>query len=140
MVLPLDGVRVVEVAQNLAGPYAAEILALLGAEVVKVERPGGGDDARGWGPPFVEGTATSFHSVNRNKRSVAVDLRDPRGVAWLKAFVRERDILVPVEWARQLTDALSDGQLREVAEFGHETMIRNAGPTATLIRAFLEGR
>lgn len=52
----------------------------------------------------------------------------------------ERDILVPVEWARQLTDALPDGQLREVAEFGHETMIRNAGPTATLIRAFLEGR
>ena len=52
----------------------------------------------------------------------------------------ERDILVPVEWARQLTDALPEGQLREVAEFGHETMIRNAAPTATLIRAFLEGR
>jgi crotonobetainyl-CoA:carnitine CoA-transferase CaiB-like acyl-CoA transferase len=91
--LPLEGVKVVEIAQNLAGPYAAEILAMLGAEVVKVERPEG-DDARGWGPPFVEGTATSFHAVNRNKRSVALDLKDPRAVAWLKNFVRGRDILV----------------------------------------------
>jgi crotonobetainyl-CoA:carnitine CoA-transferase CaiB-like acyl-CoA transferase len=91
--LPLEGVKVVEIAQNLAGPYAAEILAMLGAEVVKVERPEG-DDARGWGPPFVEGTATSFHAVNRNKRSVALDLKDPRAVAWLKDFVRGRDILV----------------------------------------------
>ena len=91
--LPLEGVKVVEIAQNLAGPYAAEILAMLGAEVVKVERPEG-DDARGWGPPFVDGVATSFHAVNRNKRSVALDLKDPRAVAWLKGFVRGRDILV----------------------------------------------
>ncbi len=91
--LPLTGVRVLEIAQNLAGPYAAEILGMLGAEVVKVERPEG-DDARGWGPPFVEGTATSFLSVNRNKRSVALDLKDPQAVAWVKAFVADCDILV----------------------------------------------
>jgi crotonobetainyl-CoA:carnitine CoA-transferase CaiB-like acyl-CoA transferase len=91
--LPLQGVRVVEVAQNLAGPYAAEILGMLGAEVVKIERPEG-DDCRGWGPPFVAGIATSFHAVNRNKRSVVLDLKDPRAVAWLKDFVRGRDILV----------------------------------------------
>jgi crotonobetainyl-CoA:carnitine CoA-transferase CaiB-like acyl-CoA transferase len=91
--LPLTGVRVLEIAQNLAGPYAAEILATLGAEVVKVERPEG-DDARGWGPPFVEGTATSFLSVNRNKRSVALDLKDPKAVAWLKEFVAGCDVFV----------------------------------------------
>lgn len=91
--LPLEGVKVVEVAQNLAGPYAAEILGMLGAEVVKIERPEG-DDARGWGPPFFEDIATSFHSVNRNKRSVALDLKDARAVAWLKEFVRGQDILV----------------------------------------------
>lgn len=91
--LPLAGVKVVEIAQNLAGPYAAEILAMLGAEVVKIERPEG-DDARGWGPPFVDGIATSFHAVNRNKRSVALDLKDRQAVAWLKEFVRTRDILI----------------------------------------------
>src|SRR5918911_830440 len=89
--LPLQGVRVLEIAQNLAGPYAAEILGMLGAEVVKLERPEG-DDARGWGPPLVEGIATSFHSVNRNKRSVALDLKDARALAWLKDFIRDRDI------------------------------------------------
>ena len=91
--LPLQGVRVLEVAQNLAGPYAGEILGLLGAEVVKVERPEG-DDARGWGPPFVDGVATSFHAVNRNKRSVALDLRSAEALAWLKGFVRGCDIFV----------------------------------------------
>ncbi|WP_135465684.1 CaiB/BaiF CoA transferase family protein [Crenalkalicoccus roseus] len=91
--LPLEGIKVVEIAQNLAGPYAAEILGMLGAEVVKIERPGG-DDARGWGPPFVDGVATSFHAVNRNKRSVALDLKDPKAVAWLREFVRGADILV----------------------------------------------
>ena len=91
--LPLQGVRVLEIAQNLAGPYAGEILGLLGAEVVKVERPEG-DDARGWGPPFVDGVATSFHAVNRNKRSVALDLRSAEALAWLKGFVRGCDIFV----------------------------------------------
>ena len=91
--LPLQGVRVLEVAQNLAGPYAGEILGLLGAEVVKVERPEG-DDARGWGPPFVDGVATSFHAVNRNKRSVALDLRSAEARDWLKGFVRSCDVFV----------------------------------------------
>jgi crotonobetainyl-CoA:carnitine CoA-transferase CaiB-like acyl-CoA transferase len=84
---------VVEIAQNLAGPYGAEILGMLGAEVVKIERPEG-DDCRGWGPPFVEDIATSFHAVNRNKRSVVLDLKDPRAVVWLKRFIRGRDILI----------------------------------------------
>src|SRR5690349_1341034 len=91
--LPLQGVKVLEIGQNLAGPYASEILGMLGAEVVKIERPEG-DDARGWGPPFVAGIATSFHAVNRNKRSVVLDLKDPAAVAWLKEFVQRRDVLV----------------------------------------------
>ena len=78
--LPLQGVKVVEIGQNLAGPYAGEILAMLGAEVVKIERPEG-DDARGWGPPFNAGHRRSFHAVNRNKRSVVLDLQG-QGRRW----------------------------------------------------------
>ncbi len=91
--LPLTGIKVVEVGQNLAGPYGAEILGMLGAEVVKIERPEG-DDARGWGPPFHAGIATSFHAVNRNKRSVVVDLKDKVARDWLVEFIGTRDILV----------------------------------------------
>jgi crotonobetainyl-CoA:carnitine CoA-transferase CaiB-like acyl-CoA transferase len=91
--LPLQGVKVLEIGQNLAGPYASEILAMLGAEVVKIERPEG-DDARGWGPPFHAGIACSFHAVNRNKRSVVLDLKDKAALAWLRDFIRTQDIFV----------------------------------------------
>ncbi len=91
--LPLQGVKVVELGQNLAGPFAAEILAMLGAEIVKIERPEG-DDARGWGPPFHAGIACTFHTVNRNKRSIVLDLKDPAAIAWLHGFLGDRDILV----------------------------------------------
>lgn len=91
--LPLSGIKVVEIAQNLAGPYAGEILATLGADVLKVERPEG-DDARGWGPPFAGGAAVSFQTVNRNKRAVALDLKDPAHVAWLKGHLAGCDVLV----------------------------------------------
>jgi crotonobetainyl-CoA:carnitine CoA-transferase CaiB-like acyl-CoA transferase len=92
--LPLAGIKVVEIAQNIAGPYASEILAMLGADVVKIERPEGGDDARGWGPPFLHGTATTFHTMNRNKRGITLDLKDAAAVAWLKAYVGNCDVLV----------------------------------------------
>jgi crotonobetainyl-CoA:carnitine CoA-transferase CaiB-like acyl-CoA transferase len=91
--LPLAGIKVVEIGQNLAGPYAGEILATLGADVVKIERPEG-DDARGWGPPFWQGAATTFQTVNRNKRSVALDLKDARAIAWLKGHVAGADVLL----------------------------------------------
>ncbi|MFM7422211.1 MAG: CoA transferase [Alphaproteobacteria bacterium] len=71
---PLAGIRVVEIAQNLAGPFAGQILAMLGAEVIKLERPEGGDDARGWGPPMHEGTATTFIAVNRGKRPLSLPI------------------------------------------------------------------
>jgi crotonobetainyl-CoA:carnitine CoA-transferase CaiB-like acyl-CoA transferase len=94
MTLPLAGITVVEIAQNLAGPFAAEILAHMGADVVKVERPEGGDDARGWGPPFWRGDSPAYLAMNANKRSITVDLKDPEAVAWLTDFIAERDVLV----------------------------------------------
>jgi len=92
--LPLQGIRVIEIAQNLAGPYCGEILAHLGADVIKIERPDGGDDTRGWGPPFHEGSGSSFHAVNLGKRSVALDLKDAAGIARLRKLVDGADVLV----------------------------------------------
>ena len=91
--LPLEGIKVVEVAQALAGPFAGEILAHMGADVVKVERPEG-DEARGWGPPFTLGAGPTFHAVNMNKRSIVLDLKDPRAIAWLKEYLTGADVLV----------------------------------------------
>jgi crotonobetainyl-CoA:carnitine CoA-transferase CaiB-like acyl-CoA transferase len=76
---PLRGVRVLDLSRVLAGPYCTMVLADLGADVVKVERPEGGDETRTWGPPFAGGEAAYFLSLNRGKRSVAIDLRDPAG-------------------------------------------------------------
>ena len=92
--LPLTGVKVVELANNIAGPYAGFILAALGAEVLKVERPEGGDDARGWGPPFWRGTSATFHALNMNKRGLTVDLKDAAQMAHLKVLLSEADVLV----------------------------------------------
>jgi len=94
MPLPLEGIRVVEVAQNLAGPFAAEILAHMGADVVKVERPEGGDDARGWGPPFWRGISPAYLAMNANKRGITVDLKDPQAVAWLADYAARADVLI----------------------------------------------
>jgi crotonobetainyl-CoA:carnitine CoA-transferase CaiB-like acyl-CoA transferase len=94
--LPLEGLRVIEVGQALAGPLAGVILAEMGAEVIKVEKPEGGDDARAWGPPFGPDGETSlyFHGQNRNKRSVTLDLKAPQDVAALHALCERADILI----------------------------------------------
>ncbi|MGZ8781882.1 MAG: CaiB/BaiF CoA transferase family protein [Gaiellaceae bacterium] len=76
---PLAGMRVLDVTTSIAGPYCAEILGALGADVIKVERPDTGDDGRAWGPPFWNGEGTMFLSANASKRSLAISLRDPRG-------------------------------------------------------------
>src|ERR1700750_1271356 len=92
---PLAGVRVLELARILAGPWAGQLLADLGAEVIKVERPGTGDDTRGWGPPFAaDGSAAYFHGCNRGKPSVAIDLDSEVGQAQVRALVRDADILI----------------------------------------------
>ncbi|NOG73391.1 CaiB/BaiF CoA-transferase family protein [Roseicella sp. DB1501] len=90
----LAGIRVVELGQVLSGPFAGAILADLGAEVVKVEKPDGGDDARQMGPAFRHGDALNFHEFNRGKRSVTLDLKSPDGVVALHALLRDADILV----------------------------------------------
>ena len=82
---PLAGIRVLELARILAGPWAGQILADLGADVIKVERKGAGDDTRAWGPPFVEGAdgqhlgAAYFHATNRGKRSIELDFESRGG-------------------------------------------------------------
>ncbi|KAI4883431.1 hypothetical protein NFI96_008351, partial [Prochilodus magdalenae] len=78
----------------LAGPFATMILGDLGAEVIKVERPGSGDDTRAWGPPFVGEESAYFLSVNRNKKSIAVNLKDPNGAKLVTELARSCDILV----------------------------------------------
>jgi crotonobetainyl-CoA:carnitine CoA-transferase CaiB-like acyl-CoA transferase len=92
---PLSGLKVIELARILAGPWAGQLLADLGAEVIKVERPGSGDDTRGWGPPFAaDGSAAYFHSCNRGKRSVAIDLDTVEGQADVRALVGGADVLI----------------------------------------------
>src|SRR6266511_4147033 len=81
---PLDGIRVLDLTRVLAGPYCTMFLGDLGAEVVKVEQPGVGDDTRGWGPPFTGGESAYFLCVNRNKKSLTVDLKSKEGVALLR--------------------------------------------------------
>src|SRR5918999_4236329 len=91
---PLAGITVVDLTRALAGPYATMMLADAGAEVVKVERPGKGDDSRGWGPPFVEGESTYFLSVNRGKRSLTLNLKHEEGRRILRRLVDDADVLV----------------------------------------------
>jgi crotonobetainyl-CoA:carnitine CoA-transferase CaiB-like acyl-CoA transferase len=91
---PLTGVKVVELANNIAGPYAGYILAMLGAEVLKIERPEGGDDARAWGPPFWKDTSATFHALNVNKQGITLDLKDAEAVAWLEKYVEGCDVLI----------------------------------------------
>jgi crotonobetainyl-CoA:carnitine CoA-transferase CaiB-like acyl-CoA transferase len=92
--LPLTGVKVIELAYNVAGPYAGFILAMLGADVLKIERPEGGDDARGWGPPFWKGTSSTFQALNINKRAITLDLKDADHIEWLKGMVKDTDVVV----------------------------------------------
>ncbi len=90
----LDGVRVLELGQVLAGPFAGAILTDLGAEVVKLERVEGGDDARQMGPPFRHGDALNFHIFNRGKQSVALDLKSAEGLAAFERLVGEADLFI----------------------------------------------
>lgn len=98
--LPLAGVRVLELARILAGPWAGQLLADLGAEVIKVERPGAGDDTRSWGPPFVKGKdgerldSAYYHAANRGKRSIVADFDSTDGQELVRALAREADVLI----------------------------------------------
>jgi len=97
---PLAGLRVLELARILAGPWAGQVLADLGADVIKVERKGAGDDTRGWGPPFVEGIdgnhigSAYFHSTNRGKRSIEMDFESDEGRRIVRKLAARSDVLI----------------------------------------------
>ena len=90
----LAGVRVLDLTRVLAGPYCTMFLGDLGAEVVKVEQPGVGDDTRGWGPPFAGGESAYFLCINRNKKSIAIDLKSKEGVALIRQLSERADVLI----------------------------------------------
>jgi formyl-CoA transferase len=91
---PLAGVRVLDLSRVLAGPYCSMVLADLGADVIKVERPGTGDPTRSWGPPFREGESAYYLCVNRGKRSITIDLGDPAGVEVARRLALESDVVI----------------------------------------------
>src|SRR5262245_34505548 len=97
---PLTGLRVLELGRILAGPWAGQLLADLGADVIKVERKGAGDDTRGWGPPFVEAAdgshlgAAYFHGANRGKRSIELDFETAEGQRLVKKLAARSDVLI----------------------------------------------
>jgi len=91
---PLAGTRVVDLTRALAGPYCSLLLGDLGADVIKIELPGSGDETRQWGPPFVAGESSYFMSVNRNKRSVVLDLKSDPGLSALRKLTVSADVLV----------------------------------------------
>lgn len=110
---PLAGIKVIDLTRVMTGPYATMMLGDLGADVIKIEQPGKGDDTRHWGPPFVEGEASYFMSVNRNKRSIAVDLKSNGGREILWKLIDEADVLV---------ENFSPGTIDRLG-FGHDVVL-----------------
>lgn len=142
----LDGVRVLELGQVLAGPFAGAILSDLGAEVVKIERAEGGDDARHMGPPFRHGDAHTFHVFNRGKKSVTIDLKTAEGSAALECLVAGTDILIH-NLRPGVTEALGiDGPSLckrhprlvycEISAFGHTGPMRMFPGYEPMVQAF----
>lgn len=137
----LSGLRIIDLSRILAGPTATQLLADLGAEVIKIERPGTGDDTRGWGPPFVtddKDTETResayFLSANRGKHSVAVNIADPRGQDIVKALVAQADVLVenfkPGDLARYGLDYSTLSRINPQLVYCSITGFGQTGPNA----------
>jgi crotonobetainyl-CoA:carnitine CoA-transferase CaiB-like acyl-CoA transferase len=96
---PLEGIQVLDFSRVLAGPWAAQALADFGADVIKIERPGKGDDSRAWGPPFLklrpdEGVAAYFCAANRGKKSIALDISDPADSEIVRQLASKADVLI----------------------------------------------
>jgi formyl-CoA transferase len=94
MARALDGIRIIDFSKALAGPYCTMLLADMGAEVIKVEMPGSGDDSRGWGPPFIDGESAYFLSINRNKKSITLNLKDPKAKEIALKIIEKADIVL----------------------------------------------
>src|SRR5713101_3464125 len=93
MALPLKGLRLIDLTKDFAGPFCTMILSDLGAEVIKIEKPGSGDETRAWEPPFVKGLSYYFLSLNRGKRSITLDLKTPEAKKIIRRLVQNSDIL-----------------------------------------------
>ena len=112
--LPLGDLKVLDLSRVLAGPYATMVLADLGADVLKIEHPERGDDTRHWGPPFAGGESAYFLSVNRNKRSIGVDLKTDEGLEKVKSLAANADVLIE-NWKRGALEGMGLGSLQERA-------------------------
>src|SRR4029453_8363984 len=110
---PLNGTSVLDLTRVLSGPFCTMLLADMGARVIKVERPGRGDETRAWGPPFVAGESAYFLGTNRNKESITLDFKQPGGRAVLDRLVEKADVLV---------ENFRPGTLERLA-LGHETLL-----------------
>lgn len=142
---PLSGLKVIEMGQNLAGPFAGEILADLGADVVKIEKPGG-DDARSWGAPITENASAVFHLMNRNKASVALDLKDEVDLGTFHSLLADCDIFIhnmrPGAMRALALDGMSLSETYpsliycDMGAFGHEGPLRNKPGYEPLVQAF----
>ncbi|XP_065065560.1 succinate--hydroxymethylglutarate CoA-transferase-like [Rhopilema esculentum] len=113
---PLEGLRILDMSRVLSGPYATMILGDYGAEIIKVERPGLGDDTRAFGPPFCEDQSVYFMSINRNKRSVCVDFKTKKGADLIKKLAQKSDVLIENFMPGKLAEmGLGYDQVKEVA-------------------------
>ena len=92
--LPLQDIKVIDFSQILAGPFCTMLLADMGADVVKIEKPNGGDDTRRYGPPFIEGESAVFLTLNRNKRSIVLDLKSEQGIAIVRRMLEDADVMI----------------------------------------------
>ena len=90
----LEGVRVLDCSQILAGPFCSMLLADMGADVIKIEKPNGGDDTRRMGPPFIDTESAAFLAMNRNKRSIVLNFKEQSGVQAMKTLVKDADIVI----------------------------------------------
>jgi crotonobetainyl-CoA:carnitine CoA-transferase CaiB-like acyl-CoA transferase len=127
---PLDGILVADFSRVLAGPLAAMTLGDLGAEVIKVERPDGGDDTRAWGPPWRDGESTYFLGLNRNKRSVALDLGDPGDLELARELAARADVLI---------ESFRPGLMARWGLDGDTLRARNPGLVTCSVTAFGTG-
>ncbi|KAM8810933.1 succinyl-CoA:glutarate CoA-transferase [Eudromia elegans] len=134
-VKPLDGVKILDLTRVLAGPFATMNLGDLGAEVIKVERPGAGDDTRAWGPPFA-GTETVYYlSVNRNKKSIAVNMKDPKGAKLIRELASVSDVFVENYIPGKLTEmGLGYEDIKKIAPHIVYCSITGYGQTGPMVQ------
>ena len=123
MAPPLSGVKVLDLTQFMAGPYCTMLLADMGADVIKIEKPDGGDDTRRMGPPFLSGESAAFLGINRNKRSAVLNLKSEAGVDTFRRLVGREDLL---EDARFATNADRMQNLTELTASLEETFARSS--------------